>query len=260
MIRTGAGISVDPNTFRYLRDDYPATISTQYTGANAYQAAGTLRTGIPSVVGPDLNQTSFTLPAAVGTTTFPQVFHRGYIESCNFTVQRDAGAGFNVRPPMSAAAPSARPRFRTSTPPVRAAVTRAAPCSRRSGASPTSSTSLPSTPPSTTACRRRSRAGSADRCSASPTRCRAPSATWTIPMADSPGTGSRCCNGTKLWPVSTARTTCSSTATTILPFGTRPEVCQERTGVEDRRRLADELDPEPHERHAVHRGHLRAPR
>ena len=97
VIRTGAGISVDPNTFRYLRDDYPATISTQYSGANAYQAAGTLRTGIPSVVGPDLNQTSFMLPAAVGTTTFPQVFNRGYIESYNFTVQRDAGAGINVQ-------------------------------------------------------------------------------------------------------------------------------------------------------------------
>ena len=32
-------------------------------------------------MGPDLNQSVFTLPAAVGTTTFPQVFHRGYIES-----------------------------------------------------------------------------------------------------------------------------------------------------------------------------------
>ena len=28
VIRVGGGISVDPNTFRYLRDDYPATIST----------------------------------------------------------------------------------------------------------------------------------------------------------------------------------------------------------------------------------------
>src|SRR5215471_6674157 len=97
VIRTGAGISVDPNTFRYLRDDYPATISTQYTGASSFQAAGTLRTGIPEVVGPDLNQTSFTLPSAVGTTTFPQKFDRGYIESYNFTVQRDAGAGINLQ-------------------------------------------------------------------------------------------------------------------------------------------------------------------
>lgn len=97
VIRTGAGISIDPNTFRYLRDDYPATISSQFSGASTYQAAGSLRTGIPEVVGPDLTQNVFTLPSAVGTTTFPQVFHRGYIESYNFTVQRDAGAGFNVQ-------------------------------------------------------------------------------------------------------------------------------------------------------------------
>jgi hypothetical protein len=97
VIRAGGGISIDPNSFRYLRDDYPATISTQFSGANSFTAAGTLRTGIPQVQGPDLTQSVFTLPATVGTTTFPQVFNRGYIESYNFTVQRDAGAGFNVQ-------------------------------------------------------------------------------------------------------------------------------------------------------------------
>ena len=97
VIRAGAGISIDPTTFRYLRDAYPATISSQFSGASSYQNAGTLRTGIPEVTGPDLNQSVFTLPAAVGTTTFPQAFHRGYIESYNLTVQRDAGAGFNVQ-------------------------------------------------------------------------------------------------------------------------------------------------------------------
>jgi len=96
VFRLGGGISIDPNTFRYLRDDYPATLSSQYSGVNSYQAAGTLRTGIPEVIGPDLHQEVFTLPAAVQTTTFPQVFHRGYIESWNATIQRDA-AGFNVQ-------------------------------------------------------------------------------------------------------------------------------------------------------------------
>ena len=97
VVRVGAGISIDPNSFRYLRDDYPATISTQYSGATSFQAAGTLRTGIPAVVGPDLSLTSFPLPLAVGTTTFPQVFHRGYVESWNATVQRDIGGGINVQ-------------------------------------------------------------------------------------------------------------------------------------------------------------------
>ncbi len=97
VIRTGAGISIDPNSFRYLRDAYPATISTQYSGANSYQPAGSLRTGLPDIIGPDLSQSVFALPPAVNTTTFPQVFHRGYIESYNFTIQRDAGAGFNIQ-------------------------------------------------------------------------------------------------------------------------------------------------------------------
>lgn len=97
VIRAGAGISIDPNSFRYLRDDYPATISTQYSGASTFQQAGTLRTGIPTVVGPALNLESFPLPLAVGTTTFPQVFNRGYVESWNFTIQRDIGKGFNLQ-------------------------------------------------------------------------------------------------------------------------------------------------------------------
>ena len=96
VIRLGGGISVDPNTFRYLRDDYPATISSQFSGATSFQQAGTLRTGRPQFIGPDLTKDTFSLPAAVGTTTFPQVFHRGYIESYNLTIQRDAGHGFNV--------------------------------------------------------------------------------------------------------------------------------------------------------------------
>ncbi|WP_321475568.1 TonB-dependent receptor domain-containing protein [uncultured Paludibaculum sp.] len=97
VLRAGAGISVDPNTFRYLRDAYPATISTQYSGVTSFQAAGTLRTGIPQVVGPDLKLDQFPLPTAVGTTTFPQKFDRGYIESWNFTIERDMGAGFNLQ-------------------------------------------------------------------------------------------------------------------------------------------------------------------
>jgi hypothetical protein len=97
VVRSGFGISIDPNSFRYLRDAYPATISTAYSGATSTTPAGSLRTGIPEVVGPDLSQSVFTLPLAVNTTTFPQKFDRGYIESYNFTIQRDAGAGFNVQ-------------------------------------------------------------------------------------------------------------------------------------------------------------------
>ncbi len=91
--RAGFGISVDPNSFRNLRDAYPATISSQFSGASTFQAAGSLRTGIPAVTLPDLGQGVLELPKAVGTQTFPAVFNRGYIQSFNLTVQHEIGAG-----------------------------------------------------------------------------------------------------------------------------------------------------------------------
>ncbi|MBI2689305.1 MAG: TonB-dependent receptor [Acidobacteria bacterium] len=97
VIRAGFGISIDPDSFRYIRDAYPATISSQFTGASSFQAFGSFRTGIPEVVGPPLNQGVIDLPLGVGTTTFPKEYRRGYIESFNFTIQRDIGAGFNLQ-------------------------------------------------------------------------------------------------------------------------------------------------------------------
>ncbi|HXG56458.1 MAG TPA: TonB-dependent receptor [Vicinamibacterales bacterium] len=91
--RVGFGISVDPNSFRNLRDAYPATISSQFSGASTFQAAGSLRTGIPAVALPDLSQGVLVLPKTVGTQTFPADFNRGYIQSFNATVQHEIGAG-----------------------------------------------------------------------------------------------------------------------------------------------------------------------
>jgi hypothetical protein len=91
--RVGYGISVDPNSFRNLRDAYPATISTQFSGASTFQAAGSLRTGLPAVPTPDLSQGVIVLPPTVGTQTFPAVFNRGYIQSFNATVQHEIGWG-----------------------------------------------------------------------------------------------------------------------------------------------------------------------
>ena len=97
VVRAGYGISIDPNSFRNMRDAYPVTISSQFSGASSLQAFGSLRTGIPETTGPALGQGMIDLPVAVGTQTFPQVFKRGYIQSFNFTVERDIGANFYVQ-------------------------------------------------------------------------------------------------------------------------------------------------------------------
>src|ERR1017187_9151246 len=59
VIRTGYGISSDPYYFTNMRDAYPAVISQQYAGANSYTPAGSLATGIPALVGPNVSQGSF---------------------------------------------------------------------------------------------------------------------------------------------------------------------------------------------------------
>ena len=66
-------------------------------GANSYTAAGNLVTGLPPVIVPDLSAGKLVLPNSLGTTTFPQDTRRGYIESYNFTLQRDMGQGINVQ-------------------------------------------------------------------------------------------------------------------------------------------------------------------
>ena len=96
VVRVGFGISIDPNSFRQMRDAYPATISSQFI-APSFQAAGTLRTGIPVVQGPDPRAGILILPPALQTTTYPLKINRGYIRSYNVTVQREVGAGVNIQ-------------------------------------------------------------------------------------------------------------------------------------------------------------------
>lgn len=97
VVRLGYGISVDPNSFRNMRDAYPATISLQISGASSFQAAGLLRNGLPAINSPDISSGSITLPTNIGTQTFPETFNRGYIQSLNLTLQRDIGWGFTVQ-------------------------------------------------------------------------------------------------------------------------------------------------------------------
>ena len=78
-----------------MRSPYPAVIVDEYQPLNSFVAAGSLATGIPGCQVPrslhghhrhsehDLDQ----LAAA-------RQFRRGYIESYNFTIQRELGAGF----------------------------------------------------------------------------------------------------------------------------------------------------------------------
>ncbi len=114
VIRTGAGITVDPDSMRYQRDSFPMDLAESYS---ANGGSGTITTdpangnaampitdcsaatpthcyGIPIPVVPNYSSGFASLPITGGTNTIPLDFRRGYIESWNLFVQREVGKQF----------------------------------------------------------------------------------------------------------------------------------------------------------------------
>jgi hypothetical protein len=101
VIRTGVGITSDPESYRFLRDQYPSEIAQAYVGT----ASGTLSldpnsnpitltTGIPAAVTPTITNGFTSLPVTIGTNTTPSDIRRGYIESWNLFIQHDFGRSY----------------------------------------------------------------------------------------------------------------------------------------------------------------------
>jgi hypothetical protein len=111
VVRSGFGITVDPDNMRNQRNAYPSVINQDYSPLNSYQFISyvgvpnapqasqvTLANGLPAPTFPDITvgtikpspvaSTSTYLPST-GTVTFPQNMNRGYYESWNFFVQRE---------------------------------------------------------------------------------------------------------------------------------------------------------------------------
>jgi outer membrane receptor protein involved in Fe transport len=106
VIRAGYGMSADSNNWRYFRNAYPAAVisnnvvanSANYipaaslTGLNGTGLGGgsySVPTGIVLVSAPNLSSGIVPLPPNVNTTTIPNPFKRGYINSFNFMIQQD---------------------------------------------------------------------------------------------------------------------------------------------------------------------------
>ena len=95
VIRMGYGITNDPYPVsRPLRSPYPAVIVDEYV-QSGFAFAGDLRTGIPAVKFPDLSGGTIDIPNTISTNSLQAGrLRRGYIQSYNFTLQREIGAGF----------------------------------------------------------------------------------------------------------------------------------------------------------------------
>jgi Carboxypeptidase regulatory-like domain/TonB dependent receptor len=101
VIRAGGGITSDPDSQRFLRDEFPVDLSPTYGGTAAGTPAidgngnvMTLSTGIPPPVFPNFSSGFASLPVTGSTNTAPANYRRGYIESWNLFVQQDLGNKF----------------------------------------------------------------------------------------------------------------------------------------------------------------------
>ena len=96
VVRAGFGITNDPYPMsRPMRSPYPVTLVNEFQPLNSFVWGGTLATGIPAAVFPDISTGVVDIPNTFTTNTLqPGTFRRGYIESFNLTVQRELGAGF----------------------------------------------------------------------------------------------------------------------------------------------------------------------
>ena len=112
VIRSGYGITVDPENMRNQRNSYPSIINQDYQQAGTdrfvvipgFSTQSSLRTGLPVAAAPDISSGVIT-PAPAGTTsatllpnnylpnigtqTFPAYMNRGYIQSWNLFVQHE---------------------------------------------------------------------------------------------------------------------------------------------------------------------------
>jgi hypothetical protein len=96
VIRGGYGISYDPQApIKEMLYSYPNNVQQNWAGNTAYIPYGPIANGIPDISYPNLSSGIVPLPLAASTTTLaPGPYKRGYVESYNFTVQRELLGGF----------------------------------------------------------------------------------------------------------------------------------------------------------------------
>ena len=89
VIRSGYGITYDPFSLqRPLRTNYPVLINLQIPSANSFSWVGNIAQGIPAPVTPDLGNGIIDMPLTYTVITTGKEFKRGYVQSWNFTLQK----------------------------------------------------------------------------------------------------------------------------------------------------------------------------
>jgi hypothetical protein len=96
VVRTGYSMTIDPLPFsRPMRGFYPLTIAATFQGNTGNVPFGSLATGIPPIVGPDLSTGIIPLPNTVAMRSPWGSITRGTVQSWNFTIERRVSRNLN---------------------------------------------------------------------------------------------------------------------------------------------------------------------
>ncbi|MBI3208492.1 MAG: TonB-dependent receptor [Candidatus Solibacter usitatus] len=95
VLRAGYGIAFDPvNIGRNPLHSYPVQTAYSLPAANGNAFASRLADGIPNLTAPNLGSGVIAVPGTVSMELFDPRFHRGYVQSWNFMLEKDFGRGW----------------------------------------------------------------------------------------------------------------------------------------------------------------------
>jgi hypothetical protein len=99
VVRAGYGLNWDPwNIARTLRTNYPVLLVLNGNAPNSFVTPGrTFSEGIPQIVAPDLGNGIIDIPSAYALTSTGDKFQRSYIQSWNFTVQKQLAQNLSAQ-------------------------------------------------------------------------------------------------------------------------------------------------------------------
>lgn len=91
VIRAGYGLNYDPYPLAFVRNmltNYPNDLLLTVNGPIGQVPATQLKDGIPSIVVPDISSGRILVPPAYAVRSLPDYVERGYIQTWNFSVQK----------------------------------------------------------------------------------------------------------------------------------------------------------------------------
>ena len=98
VIRAGYGLTNDPYVVSEpMRANFPVLIPLNIEGPNSFTPAGRLADGIPAIDHPNVSSGIIPIPGNIALATAGEKIRRGYLQSWNFTLQKQLGKNITAQ-------------------------------------------------------------------------------------------------------------------------------------------------------------------